>query len=354
MIRGVVALMLVSAGLNIHAGAWIDDCEAKAELTPVCQFNSPEDIEPVPDTKSLIVSQFGGFDGKPGSLVAYNTETDEVRELFPLNAVAGVGNWGEKACKFPGAGFSPHGIHLSRRPSGRLQLLVVNHSGRESVEFFEVLTDQGNVNLSWRGCVEMPEPAFLNDVVALPELGFLVTHMFAKNNEAAMKRAMAGRGSGFVYQWYPRVGVLKMAGTYGAMPNGIQISKDGKYVYLNLYTGGGVRKIERSTGRALGRAFMPKPDNSAWLPDGRLLVASHTGKMDDANACLAAAGSGKAGACGLSFKLVAVDPQTMRQETILEQSGAPMGAGTIAVVQGETLYIGAFAGNRILKTTWNK
>ena len=36
----------------------------------------------------------------------------------------------------PPPAFSPHGIHLSERSDGRLQLLAVQHGGRESVEFF--------------------------------------------------------------------------------------------------------------------------------------------------------------------------------------------------------------------------
>ena len=43
--------------------------------------------------------------------------------------------WGTPDCPGePDKAFAPHGIHLSRRGDGRLQLLVVNHGGREAIE----------------------------------------------------------------------------------------------------------------------------------------------------------------------------------------------------------------------------
>lgn len=328
-------------------------CEAVGDLKPICEFQAPEDIELIPGTKTLIVSQFGGIAesgiSRAGSLAAYNTETAVKSELFPLNVVAGVGNWGEKKCKFPGSEFSPHGIHLSKRDSGRMQLLVVNHGGRESVEFFEVLMEAGAPSLSWRGCVELPKPAYLNDVVALPELGFVVSHMFNKDSAGSRKAAMSGKGSGFVYQWYPRLGVQAVPNTYGAMPNGLQISKDGQYIFINMYTGGGIRKVELATGKVAGRAFMRRPDNSSWLPDGRLLVASHVGNTLKATECFGLL----SGACGLAFKLIAVDPNTMQQEVVFEHEGAPMGAATVATVVDGVLYMGSYAGNRLLTAPWN-
>ena len=282
-------------------------CEGVGELKPICDFKSPEDIEVIPQTKTLLVSQFGGIGVSgglgAGSLAAYNTETKVKTELFPLNAVAGVGNWGEKDCKFPGAEFSPHGIHLSKRDSGRLQLLVVNHGGRESVEFFEVLMEEGAPRLSWRG---------------------------------------------YVYQWYPRLGIQAVPGTYGALPNGLQVSKDGQYLFINMYTGGGIRKVELATGKVAGRAYMRRPDNSSWLPDGRLLVASHVGNPITSQEC----SDHTIRYCGLAFKLIAVDPKTMKQEVIFENEGAPMGSATVGVLLGTTLYMGSFIGDRILTAPW--
>ena len=327
-------------------------CEGVGELKPICDFKSPEDIEVIPQTKTLLVSQFGGIGVSgglgAGSLAAYNTETKVKTELFPLNAVAGVGNWGEKDCKFPGAEFSPHGIHLSKRDSGRLQLLVVNHGGRESVEFFEVLMEEGAPRLSWRGCVEFPKTAFLNDVVALPDLGFVVSHMFTRGSVKAQQIALRGKGSGYVYQWYPRLGIQAVPGTYGALPNGLQVSKDGQYLFINMYTGGGIRKVELATGKVAGRAYMRRPDNSSWLPDGRLLVASHVGNPITSQEC----SDHTIRYCGLAFKLIAVDPKTMKQEVIFENEGAPMGSATVGVLLGTTLYMGSFIGDRILTAPW--
>lgn len=55
------------------------------------------------------------------------------------------------------------------------------------------------------------------------------------------------------------------------------------------------------------------------------------------------------GACGLPFAIVAVDPRTLERRTVLEHGGAPMGAATVAQQVGEDLYLGSFAGDRIVR-----
>ena len=52
---------------------------------------------------------------------------------------------------------------------------------REHILFYEVQSSTSNKTaptLFWRGCVALPEHAVINDVVALPDGGFAVTHMY--------------------------------------------------------------------------------------------------------------------------------------------------------------------------------
>ena len=58
---------------------------------------------------------------------------------------------------------------------------MVNHGKREAVEFFELLQHGGRCSLVWRGCALPPGDPFLNDVAALRDGGFFVTHMFNKS-----------------------------------------------------------------------------------------------------------------------------------------------------------------------------
>ena len=56
------------------------------------------------------------------------------------------------------------------------------------------------------------------------------------------------------------------------------------------------------------------------------------------------------GACGIPFKIVALDPDSMTiVETLYANEGAPMGAGTVGLRVGDELFIGSFHGDRILR-----
>lgn len=330
------------------------DCEGVPGIDVICGLQAPEDIEVLADDRYLLLSQFGGLQEGPGDLVLFDRATRESTVLYPLaGALAGgAGPWGDEHCPGePGQALSPHGIHLSRRADGAWQLLVVNHGGRESVEFFELTNEAGRYTLSWRGCAVAPDDAFLNDVAALPDGGFLVTHMFDKSlaqDPEAVADAATGKLNGHVWEWQADSGFRIMPGSEMPMPNGIQVDASGERVYLNAYGAGAVLKLDRHSGEILARAEVPGPDNSSWGLDGRLLVASHTGEITDFDAC----SNVGAGFCPLAYQIVALDPNNLDIELLFEHDGQSlMGAGTVAVQVGEALYIGSFAGDRMLRVS---
>lgn len=326
----------------------IEHCLPVGNRVPICRFSAPEDLEVLPLNDQLVLSEYGGLEGGAGRLVAFDVRSGRVYPLFPkpeLTLERSV--WGEPGCKKPTADeFSPHGIHLSRRFEGQWQLLAVNHGKRESVQFFQVQrADFGRYELHWRGCVELPDEANLNDVVALPGGGFLVSHMFSKHDSKAMQRAIAGRGrGGKLWHWDPFQGLKVLRNSRVPFANGVQLSADGRRIFLNVYMPGFVRVIDRASGDIIKDIPMPQPDNSNWLPDGRLLVASHTGGIEQTLAC-----DQSMRACPLAFQLVAIDPRELQAETVFEQQGAPMGAGTAVQAVGEHWYIGSFIGDRLLR-----
>jgi sugar lactone lactonase YvrE len=245
---------------------------------------------------------------------------------------------------------SPHGIQLSRRADGRLQLLVVNHGGRESVEFFEVSDAGPGWTLAWRGCAVAPDGSWLNDVVALPEGGFLVTHMLPKRSGVMqiveyLKAGALGIRTGHVLEWQPDRGMSALPGTETVFPNGIALSADGATIFLNSSIGGKVLLIDRASGRLLGSAEVAGPDNSSWAQDGRLIVASFVGPLWETFSCDGI----ERGACPIAFEIVALDPETLATETLYRGEGAPMGAGTVGLLVGTDLFVGSFAGDRILR-----
>ena len=352
--RALPALLAPLAGLVLLVGCGsqvtpVIGCDAGAGLQPVCGFSNPEDIVHHRPTGDLLISEFGAMDGSiRGRLVAYRPGEEGPRPLFPAAdaVVEPVAGWGAPSCPGPPSAFSPHGVDLEQREDGSWQLLVVNHGGRESVEFFQVTTADGRPRLHWRGCTPVPRPEFLNDVVGDGAGGFWATHMYPRDAAlASMLKAMLGTDVGHVVRWQPGSGFSVVPGSAGRMPNGIERSADGRELYVNLYLGSEVIRLDRTSGRVLARAEVPSPDNSTWGEDGRLLVASHDDGLLEFGAC----GDLESGACGFRFRILALDPETLEAEVLLEHRGAPMGGVTVARQVNGDLWLGTFAGDRIAR-----
>jgi hypothetical protein len=323
------------------------DCEPGAGITPDCRFQNPEDLALLPSGRGILVSQFGTMDGSaPGNIARYDSAEGRIDVLFPAGKVIDERAWGDPDCPPPDAvTFAPHGIDLDRRSSGEPVLLVVNHGSRESIEFFEVQESDGATRLAWRGCALGPQDAYFNDVVASSDGGFWVTHMMPKSSQAVstLLGLVLGRDTGFVYRWQPDVGFRKVSGSDGSMPNGIEKSADETHLFINMYFGGEVRKLDLATGEAVAVAKLASPDNSAWAEDGRLLVASHTDNITEFLRC----GDLTEGSCGFAFEIVALDADDLSGFAWLAHRGAPMGGVTVALQVGSELFLGTYAGDRI-------
>ncbi len=329
----------------------VNGCVPAGGMNPTCSFSSPEDMELLPDGRTLLISQMGTADGRrPGSFALFDTGSETITRL-PQFSASDEPPWGDAACTTaPGAAFSPHGIHLGLRADGQWQVLAVNHGGRESVEFFQLLEESEGYRLAWRGCALAPPDSYLNDVAALPGGGFVATHMFPRSSASigpvslALLRGMLGFDTGHVLHWDGQRFAVA-TGTRMPFPNGIQASRDGKALFVNAYIAGEVRKIGFPGGELLGKTSVKGPDNSQWDAEGHLLVASHTAGIVEMGTCFGIT----EGACGAAFAIVAVDPGSLKAETILEHRGAPMGAATVAQQVGENLYLGSFVGDRIVR-----
>ena len=352
MRRFLIALVVVLLGA-CESGKRppVSGCEAAGALVPVCGFQQPEDIELLPDGRTLLISEMGEADGSlAGALALYDTANGTITRL-PSSVPAASARWGADACtEAPGAAFSPHGIDLLRRSDGALELLAVNHGARESVELFEVLQLDGAWSLAWRGCVLPPENAYLNDVAALPDGSFVVSHMFPRDAwmfagiNLYVIKGMLGFNTGYALRC-DALACRRLPGTDAAFPNGVQVDPEGTTLFLNSYLGGEVRKISLADGSLQGSAGIVAPDNSQWNSQGHLLVASHTASKLEMRDCFGI----RTGACSAAFAIVELDPQTMATRTLLQHAGAPMGAATVAQQVGDALYLGSFVGDRILR-----
>ena len=343
-VLAIAAILALAAGCSSEFSP-VTGCEPGLGIDVDCQFQNPEDLALAPDGR-ILVSQFGDMEGAvSGSLATYDPGPRTLTVLFPAADAAAeptASEWGDPACSPPDAAtFSPHGIDIETRADGRHELAVVNHGGRESVELFEMFDDG---SLAWRGCVIAPEEGFFNDVVLLRDGGFWATQMFPRDGMPfSLFSALLGSDAGWVYAWSPDGGFEKIDGTDAPMPNGIEKSDDERYLYLNVYGSGGVRKIDVATGETVATADLDPVDNTTWGEDGRLLAAAHTGGMGEMLACQGLT----EGSCGMPFEIVALDPDDLSQQVLISHAGAPMGGVTVALQRDGVFYLGTFLGDRI-------
>ena len=315
-------------------------------VSPIAGVAAPEDLELMPDGRTMLISNYWSDQGrKPGGL-AWMDLTKEQPQWLSLR-VAKQKGWGDPVCTAPPAHIGPHGIHLSRRGDGRLQLLVVNHAERESIEFVEIVPGHGNVPLTgiWRGCMISPDQEF-NDVAATPEGGFIASVPVEKavKDEHRGSKLLDGRDTGYLAEWTPGKGLGRIAGTEAPFDNGVQLSPDGRTIYYNAWTAREVRSFDRRTGKAGKRVTLGfMPDNLSWRADGRLIAAG-IDELTPAARCPQVDG-----ACAYAFGVAAIDPAEMTATPLYRGAQGIMPGTSVAVQTGDTLYIGGFVGNRLVK-----
>jgi len=338
MIKTLYCALLL---MVIQSYAAASDCEGGQQFDLVCGFTAPEDIELAPDNITLVVGEMI----LGGRLLALNSDTYAVSELFPAQSVKGDALWGEEVCTDYPDQMTFHGIDLAYRNDGVLQLLAVNHGERESVEFFEVLVDAGGApqGLIWRGCVMAPGSESLNDVAALPDGGFISTTPFDGSELWSIAKALVGFNTGYVRRWAPDSGWAVIPGTEGRYPNGVIARPNGESFFVNLYIDGLVREY-RLDGTVIGEAEVINGDNLSWGSDGRIRIASHRASSWQMVKALEAQPSEN---LRIPFAIVEYDPSSQSVEDIFVHDGSTYGAATVAQEVNGQIFMGSFKGGRV-------
>ena len=330
----------------------IHDCEPGEGITPVCGFQNPEDLAITPDGDWLIVSQYAGLadQGAGGSLVALDVADGTRVPLFgglggPAE-FAGAGTGGPCPGPIPAAQFSPHGITVvDTRNQGAL-VLAVNHGARESVEFFHVDTRGERPSARWVGCVPLPPGVVANDVAPMPGSGFVVTNFMSTDPGLGdLLDGLLGRPSGNVLSWSDAEGWGTVPNSEMQTPNGIAASSGGTWLFVAEW--GAERLVKmRKDGRSRESVDLGfRPDNVTWGPHRKLLVTGQRASLPEVMAC----GSLDEGTCAIPFVVAQVDARTLEVETVFEHDPATVGgAGTVAVQHRGRLWVGTFAGDRLL------
>ena len=341
------ALAFVLPGCEVPEGTLITDCVDKGNLHPVCGLQSPEDIAIVPGGDYLLLSELGNMGDFPGRIVLFDVRDESWRPIFPVGAATAPANLqGDDSCtEPPGTEMSPHGTHLVQLEDGSWRYLVVNHGGREAVELFSLeAPEYGQPQLQWQGCVFPADNTLINDVVGLGNGDVVFTRMYHPDDFMGSLRGMLGFESGDVWRWSKGTGPTLLPGTGGSLTNGIEISPDERFIFINQYIDKEIHKYDLSARKTVAIGQVANVDNSAWGPTGELWLASHLMDLPVYQACT----KDHSVTCGMAFEIVALDPETMESRVVFHHQGPPMGAATVAVPHRGKVYLGSFLGDRLL------
>lgn len=338
VLRLLVVAFIASWASSAIAG---EECPPVGGWNFVCGPAAAEDLVRVPGTHWIVGS--GMPEGRnPGRLHLIDADRKAWEILYPgaspkneLDENSYAGCQGAPDAKTFGA----HGIAIRADGKQTSTLLAVNH-GREAVEIFKLNAAGAKPTIRWVGCVPMGEGIYLNSVAFLPKGGFVATKFYDPKAPEGFSAIMAQKVTGGVLEWHPETGVKPIAGTDLSGANGIEVSKDGKSLYVAAW---GTQELVRFL---LGKGTVQKnvvkldfmPDNLRWASDGNILVA---GQNRAANA--------KSGfAAFKGWTVVKLNPKTLKVTEVAKDSGdSPLQNVSVAIDIDGMLWIGPFRGDRV-------
>jgi hypothetical protein len=335
----VIALALVLATVAAHQElsaqgpppAAATPCTSVTGLDLVCGQAAPEDLVVLPGGQWVAASAYTNPGGvqlirvtDKTSVHAYPSPTSKTR--FDAKTYAG--------CPGPpganGAMFTTHGLWIEPGRGPVVKLFVVGHGSRESIEVFEVDTGGSTPVLTWIGCAIAPDPIGLNSVRGLSDGGFIASNFLARGISAEERQRMLdGAKNGELWEWHTVSGWKKVPGSEASGANGLEMSADGKTLYVSAWGSQSFFRLSRGTATP-SRQEVPlgfRVDNIRLARDGSLL----------------AVGQGQG-----STDIVRIDPKTLKVTPILHRTDdGAFRSGTVAVEIGDRLWVGSFMGDRI-------
>ena len=349
---------IFAAGLFIVGAAAIgvvgpaaaaEPCNPAGKLDFVCGPLNSEDLVEVPGTPWIVASGMdGGAAGSRGSLHLVDTRDKSWKMLFPgSNPQVQPDKTTYGDC--PGAPdlskFGAHGLNLRPGKDGMDTLYVVNHGGRESIEIFTLDPKGAEPTVTWIGCAVMPSHTWPNSVAPLPDGGMVVTDMFDPKDPKAPDKMAAGENTGAVYEWQPHKGFALVPGSRMSGNNGIEVSRDGKWIYVAAWGNKAVVRLSRSGGAAARRlpvGFLA--DNLRWAPDGELMVAGQNVPAKLVFGCFQSHNT----RCTQPWRIVKWDTAAMTIQPVVSEKGNPeFGDATVGLEIGDDMFVGTFRGDRI-------
>jgi hypothetical protein len=295
----------------------------------VCGQQAPEDLVAL-GSRWVVTSRYGGTGGV--GLIRVDDRMSYI--AYPSAQAADRPDTATyPACPGPPSpdDFATHGLYVEPGDGPRHKLFVVGHGAREAIEVFEVDTAADVPTVTWIGCVVAPDPIGLNSVRGLRDGGFITTNFLRRGgSDAATQRMMAGEKNGELWEWHTSRGWEKVPGSEAAGANGVELSDDGRTLYIAAWGSQSFIRLSRGATPPV-REEIPlgfRVDNIHWAHDGRLYA---TGQAD------------------ASWKAVKIDPDTLEVSEAVSRPDTPgFGAGTAVVEVGDDLWVGSYRGNRIV------
>ncbi len=306
-----------------------------------------EDLAWVPDSKWLITSGMDSSGNPDGHLYLVDLSSLESSVLFPdkVDFELDVDTYGDVA-QPDVSGFCAHGVALREGDEGVHTLYVVNHGGRESIEAFEVDARGEEPKVTWVGAVIQEEGVWGNAVVALPDGGIAATNYLDLRDPKAFDKVYAGEITGNLKEWHQGRGWEDVPGSECSSANGLEVSADGNWYFINSWSPRKFIRLSRGK-EEVERKEIPLdflPDNVKWGPEGRLLVTGQistpAGVFDRFNV---------EDICNFPFEVLAIDPETLETEVLVELSHESFGTASTALIADGDLWVGSARSDRIAR-----
>ena len=348
-----VALFLVGLGCYMMLWSYVGDlrdistCESDQKLSVICDVDYPEDLVLTPDGHFFIAPQFGGIgpsvepeNRRTGRLSLVNIVEQTVRDL---DIKISDNTWGDGLCeRSKDELMEPHGIDLVQRGDGTYQLAVIDHYSGDSIEMFELISTDLSWTLVWRGCVNVPEVYYLNDVSLLEDGSFYVSHMYHPNF-GIVDLWLAGLfkyNTGYVMRWDQEYGFGQVPGSEGAYPNGLIYDLEKELLYVAHTLGDRIDVLDMATRTILATFYLNSPDNLI-MKDGFIWATSWDHELLDIIPC-----EGNF-PCALPFSVYQLEPLTLDLIDEWHFDRPKMGMPTVSYPLDNRIWIGSAYSERI-------
>lgn len=346
----LVATVVLVFNLGNAASAEVEECSPSNGMAYVCGPINAEDLVQVPDSRWVLSSAMAPGDGiylidsarKTWSRL-YTGSTEQIRHDAAMY---------ESCSEAPVLdSLITHGLHLRDHGNGHATLYAVGHGGREAIEVFDVDTNSDRPNLTWQGCVPMPDGVAANSVTSLGDGSLLATVLMHPGQ--TFSDVFSGKPTGAIYAWSPGERTFTLIpGSELPGNNGIEISADEREIFV-VSTGLGTISVFANSRPTRQLRSTPAldfgPDNVHMTPDGQLITAGpsstdhNCGALDPTNVDLETFASCPKGSVAATY-----DPMTLAETQRWSSPADPIFSNaTMALQVGDEVWIGSFSGNRI-------